>query len=206
MAAGTSELAAVAFAQPSIGTDRGCYLVGQTVHLNGVGFAPSRSYVVTLDGVYLGSSTTDTQGGFAIPVHPGGLPAGTAQHLDKIRVTDGTSSASSVFTVTRPAGARIATSSGSTPQSLHASFHVWGFSLIGSPQPVYVHYIRPSGREQARRFLGTTGGQCGFINTPSRRLFPFHVTPGRWTIQVDTQQAYTHHSDGPAIRIGVTIA
>ena len=122
-------------------------------------------------------------------------------------VNDGTSSASSLFTVTRSAGARITTSGGSSPQTLNASFHVWGFSFSGTREPVYVHYISPSGRQRAITFLGETGGQCGYINTPAhRRLFPFSVSPGRWTIQVDTLRGYMRHPDGPAIRIGVTVA
>ncbi len=195
---------AVALAQPSIGTSRGCYLVGQAVQLSGRGFAPSRSYVVTLDGVYLGTSTTDTQGGFAVPVHPGGLPAGTAQHADHVRVSDGTSRAATYFTVTRPAGAEVLASSGS-PQSVQARFSVWGFSITGAPVPVYLHYVKPSGSQEARTFLGTTGGQCGWIATPRRLLFPFSVSAGTWTLQFDTHKSYASHPDGPVSKVRVTV-
>src|SRR5580704_12189250 len=76
-------LAARAASAPGLSTARGCYVVGQAVQLRGSGFAPSRTYVVTIDGVYLGQRTTDGQGNFSIPVHPGGLPAGRAQHVDR---------------------------------------------------------------------------------------------------------------------------
>ena len=196
--------AAAAVVQPTISTDRSCYVVGQAIQLSGQGFAPSRTYVVSVDGVLLGNRTTDSAGNFAIPVHPGGLPAGTAQHIDHIRVTDGTTEAATLFTVTRKAGAQIVTS-GTTASSLQARFYVWGFSLGGTPRPVYVHYVAPSGRQQARTFLGQTGGSCGYITTPRRKLFPFSLSPGSWTLQVDTQKSYARHPGGPVTRIKVTI-
>jgi hypothetical protein len=137
-------------------------------------------------------------------VHPGGLPAGAAQHVDHIRVNDGATGAATFFTVTRKAGAQILTS-GTTASSLQASFQVWGFSLGGTPRPVYVHYVEPSGHQQARTFLGRTGGQCGWISTPRRKLFPFSVSPGNWTLQVDTQKAYARHPGGPVAKIQITI-
>jgi len=191
----SAAFASAAHAQATISTGRGCYLVGKTVQLSGQGFSPSHTYVVTLDGVLLGERATDAQGSLAITVHPGGLPAGTAQHVDHIRVDDGTTTAMTFFTVTRSAGAGIFTS-GSTPATLQASFHVWGFSLGGTPRPVYVHYVEPSGHQRARTFLGRTDGQCGWISTPRRKLFPFSVSPGNWTLQVDTQKALADQLEG----------
>ena len=197
--------AAVALAQPTVTTNHGCYLVGQTVHLSGQGFAPSSTYVVTLDGVYLGQRSANPQGNFAIPLHPGGLPAGAAQHVDHVKVSDGSSTASAIFTLTRPAGAQILTSGGSNAKTLRASFKVWGFALGGSPRPVYVHYIEPTGEQQALVLLGQTGGQCGFITTPGRKLFPYSVTSGTWTLQVDTHRSYSRHPSGPVVPIRITI-
>jgi hypothetical protein len=198
--------AAVALAQPSISTDHGCYLVGQTVRLSGQGFTPSSTYVVTLDGVYLGQRSTDAQGNFAIPVHPGGLPAGAAQHVDHVKVSDGTNNGNATFTVTRPAGARILAAGGSNPQSIRVRFQVWGFSLAGASRQVYVHYVDPSGSQQARTLLGRVGGQCGYFTFPSQRLFPFSVSRGTWTLQFDTHKSYSSHPSGPAPKIPVTVA
>ena len=101
--------AAVALAQPVIGTSRGCYVVGHSVQLGGSGFAPSQAYTLTVDGVYLGSRTTDAEGGLSVTFGPGPLPAGAAQHVDHVAVSDGLGNlAGTVFTLTRPAGARIA--------------------------------------------------------------------------------------------------
>jgi hypothetical protein len=68
-----------------------------------------------------------------------------------------------------------------------------------------LHYVEPSGHQHARALLGRTGGQCGSIATPSRKLFPFSVSPGTWVLQVDTSKAYTRHPGGPVTRIRVTI-
>ncbi len=197
--------AAVAGAQPAVNTNRGCYVVGQTVQLSGRGFSPSRTYIVTVDGVFFGNRTTDSQGGLAVAVHPGGLPAGTAQHVDRVSVFDGTTFARANFTVTRPAGALIQTT-GSTPSTVQARFRVWGYSLTGVTRPVYVHYVDPAGHQRAHKQLGQTAGACGTITTPRRTLFPFSVSPGKWILQVDTQKAYARHPTGPVTRIQVSIA
>ncbi|HEY2437029.1 MAG TPA: hypothetical protein VGH93_07595, partial [Solirubrobacteraceae bacterium] len=157
-------MAAQAGVATSVTTDRGCYLVGQTVQLNGSGFEPFRTYVVSIDGVYLGARTTDSDGNLSVPLHPGGLPAGAAQHLDNLQVTDGTMSAQTSFMLTRSAGALITNTAGST-RSLTGRFLVWGFSRGGTARPVYVHYVSPSGKVRKTVTLGNTAGQCGYLRT-----------------------------------------
>jgi hypothetical protein len=189
---------------PTIITDRGCYMVGQTVQLSGSGFAPYRSYVVSIDGVYLGSRTTDPTGNFSVPLHPGGLPAGAAEHYDPVEVTDGTTSAQTNFTVTRRAGFRIANVAGGI-HSLTGRFVVWGFSLTGITKSIYLHYVAPSGKLRKTVSLGTTRGACGYLRTARRRVFPFKVSAGNWVLQVDTQQPYSRRAPGPRVRIRVVI-
>ncbi len=191
-------------AAASVGTDQGCYLVGQTVQLNGQGFGPYMNYVVTIDGVYLGQRSTDGSGSFAVPIYPGGLPAGAAQHVEQLTVSDGTTSAASTFTLTRRAGARVLASGGSA-RTLPAAFQVWGFSLSGTPRAVYVHYVNPSGRLRTTTALGSTWGQCGYLRTARRRLFPFSVSSGTWTLQLDTSPSYQRLAQAPVARIRVTI-
>jgi hypothetical protein len=205
-AAAASACAAVAGADqvPTITTDRGCYVVGQTVQLSGSGFAPYRSYVVTIDGVYLGSRTTDSTGSFSVPLHPGGLPAGAAEHYDPVEVTDGSTSAQTNFTLTRRAGFRIANVAGGV-HNLTGRFVIWGFSMNGTTKPIYVHYVSPRGKLRKTVALGTTRGACGYLRTPRRRLFPLAVVAGTWTLQVDTQQTYSRLAPGPRVRIRVVI-
>ncbi len=193
-----------AAAAATLSTDRGCYLVGQTVQLAGQGFGPYSSYVVTIDGVYLGQRSTDGSGTLAVPIYPGGLPAGAAQHVEQLAVSDGTTTAASTFTLTRRAGARVLASGGS-PRTLSAAFQVWGFSLSGTPLQVYVHYVNPRGRLRTTTALGSTGGQCGYLRTARRRLFPFSVASGTWTLQLDTSRSYQRRQLAPVARIRVTI-
>jgi hypothetical protein len=189
---------------PTVTTDRGCYVVGQTAQLSGSGFAPYRSYVVSIDGVYLGSKATDSNGSFSVPLHPGGLPAGAAEHYDPVEVTDGTTSAQTNFTVTRRAGFRIANVSGGV-RSLKGRFVVWGYSLTGLTKSIYLHYVAPSGKLRQTVSLGTTRGACGYLRTARHRVFPFRVSAGTWKLQVDTQQAYSRWAPGPRVRIRVVI-
>jgi hypothetical protein len=170
----------------------------------GSGFEPGRTFVVTIDGVYLGQRTTDATGSFSVPLRPGGLPAGAAQHLDNLQVTDGTMSAQSAFMLTRRAGALITNTAG-RPGSLTGRFQIWGFSLGGAARSIYVHYVSPSGKARKTVALGNTGGPCGYLRTGRRRVFPFSMTPGTWTLQVDTKRSYSRNTPGPRVRIRVVI-
>ena len=196
---------AAAAAAPTVQTDRGCYLVGQSVSFNGSGFAPQRSYDTSIDGVDFGQSQTDSSGAFHAHLVPGGLPAGSPQSVEELEVTDGSSDASTTFTVTRAAGARFLASHGN-PRTLRASFQVWGFSLDGSPHAVYMHYVSPGGQLRDTVPLGRTSGQCGYLLTPRMRFFPFSPSTGRWTLQADPQPRYSSQARGPVARIYVQIA
>jgi len=188
-----------------VSTNRGCYVVRQPVHLRGTGFAPDRSYDVAIDGVDFGQAATDPSGGFATQLLPGGLAAGVAQSVDRVDVTDGTVSASTRFTLTRPAGARFLATSGN-PNTLRAPFEVWGFSLGGRRARVFLHYVDPSGNVRLTVPLGRTGGQCGYLLTRPRRVFPFTPSRGRWTFQIDTRRAYSPAPGGPVWRIPVLLS
>lgn len=198
-------LPALSAGTATLSTDRGCYLVGQKVTLQGEGFGAYRAYVVTIDGVYLGQRSTDGGGGFAIPIYPGGLPTGAAQHVDKLVVSDGTNVGRTTFTLTRRAGAQVIASRGNV-RTLLAAFRVWGFATDGSPRVLYLHYVNPSGSLRKTEQLGTTGGQCGYLRTARRRLFPFSVSSGRWILQIDTSSAFSRRPLGPMTRIRVTIS
>lgn len=196
--------ATLAASRPTLTTDHGCYLVGQPVALTGAGFAAGRQFIVTIDWVYFGRSTTDPTGTFVSTLRPGGLGAGVAQHVDHLVATDGSTSAAAAFTITRAAGARFLASSGN-PRTLRAPFEVWGFALDGHPQSVYLHYVSPSGRARTTVLLGTAGGQCGHLMTGPRRVFPFIPSSGSWTFQLDTNRRYLSRPRGPVARIRVQI-
>lgn len=54
--------------------------------------------------------------------------------------------------------------------------------------------------------LGHTGGQCGYLLTRSRHVFPFDPSVGNWTLQLDTSPSYTRFPRGPVARIGVRLS
>lgn len=190
--------------RPAVKTSRGCYAVGKSVRLRGTGFAPNRSYVVSVDGVYLGQSTTDGDGSFSTSLRPGGLGAGVAQSVDELEATDGSSTADTTFTLTRPKpGAQIQTTNS---KATAARLVVWSFAPNGSRVPVFLHYVSPAGSAQRTVALGHTGGQCGYLRTGSRTVFPFTPAKGSWTFQLDTRKSYSKHPSGPVARIGVKIS
>jgi hypothetical protein len=206
--------AASASASPTLHTNQGCYLVRQPVAITGSGFAASRMYQVAVDGINLGTSTTDASGAFTASVIPGGLGANVVQEAHGLSATDGTAIAHTRVTVTRTTGARILAGTG-TAATLHAPFQVWGFGLVhGKPTatpgpaqlPVYVHYLSPRKRLKRTVALGTTAGQCGYLRTPARRVFPFIPSRGSWTLQVDSQSVYAAHPLGPVARIPVRVS
>jgi hypothetical protein len=196
---------AAARAAPAVHTDRGCYLVGQRVKLTGSGFAPDRTFDVAIDGVDFGQSRTDAGGAFASSLIPGGLGAGIAQHVDHLDATDGTTSARTAFTITRSVGARFLAASGN-PNTLKAPFEVWGFALDGRRKTVHIHWLAPSGRLRASTTLGRTGGQCGYLRTRARRVFPVTPSLGTWTFQLDTHARFARHPSGPVARIRVRVS
>jgi hypothetical protein len=168
----------------TVKTSRSCYLVGQSVTLSGSGFAPSRTYVVSIDGIYFGNSATDGSGAFSVSFGPGGLAAGVAQSVDRLEATDGTATADTSFTVTRPTGARFLASKGN-PRTLLAPFELWGFSMGGSRRSAYLHYVSPSARAVQTVSLGHTRGHCGYLRTKPLRVFPFAPAVGAWRLQID---------------------
>ena len=203
--AGSGAAATAAGSLPAVQTSRGCYLVGQSVSLTGKGFAPSRTYDVTVDGVDFGQSRTDSTGALSARFIPGGLGAGVVQSIDRLEVSDGSGVARAGFTVTRQTGARFEASRGN-PRRLRAPFQAWGFALDGTPHPLYLHYVSPAGKPRSTVPLGRAAGQCGYLRTPPMRLFPFSASVGRWTLQVDTQPGYAARPAGPLARIVVVIA
>lgn len=195
---------ALAAAGPAVSTDRGCYTVGAPVGLTGTGFAPNRTYDVAVDGVDFGRASTDSSGGLSTHLVPGGLAAGVPQRVDRLDVTDGSAEAATSFTVTRPTGARFEAARGNAHR-LRAPFQAWGFSQDGTRRTLYVHYVSPAGLARATVQLGRTTGQCGYLLTAPRRVFPFSPSVGRWTLQVDTAAAYSARPSGPEARISVKI-
>jgi hypothetical protein len=189
---------------PSLRTDRGCYGVGQRVGLHATGFAPRQPFFVTVDDVNFGSSSTDGQGAFETSFIPGGLGRNVAQHVYRVAANDGTSTASTRFTVSRPTGARFLATTGD-PRTLRAPFEVWGFASDGRRRPVYLHYVAPNGRARKTLGIGHTGGQCGYLRTPAIRVFPFVPTFGTWKLQLDTSRSYSSRPSGPRATIRVRI-
>lgn len=82
------------------------------------------------------------------------------------------------------------------PATLKVRFSAFGFGIgtpAGQPMPtVFVHYVNPRGKLKQTISLGRGSGACGSIQKTSlRKLFPFKLTRGKWTLQFDTRKNYT---------------
>jgi hypothetical protein len=172
--------------------------------ISGSGFAASQSFSVTIDGADFGHSMTDASGAFASRLQPGGLGAGMPQRVAHLLVTQGSVAVATRFTVTRSAGAQL-TASGGAARTLAARFIVWGFARDGRSRRVYLHYVEPGGTARQSVRLGRTAGQCGFLRTQRRRVFPFEPGAGRWILQLDTDRVYMRRPRGPFARISVAV-
>jgi hypothetical protein len=198
-------LALAASPQPKVRTARGCYRVGQAVRVSGSGFAHRQLYDIAIGGVDFGQRTTNATGGFNARLRPGGLGAGIVQHVNYLNATDGTRDATTKFTLTRGAGARFL-GPGGNAATLRASFQAWAFGLNGKPRGLYLHYVAPSGRARTTTYLGRTGGQCGYLQTRRRRVFPFTPSRGRWKLQIDPVRKYRSRPGSPVARIFVSVS
>lgn len=197
-----SGAALAAVTGPNLRTDQRCYVLGTPIQVSGSGFAPQRTYVLTIDEVYVGRASTDSSGALASqPLPRESLPAGYAQSVEHLEASDGTSTADTSFTLTRPAGAHFGTLRGSGT-SVRAPLEVWDY---GVQRPVYLHWVSPTGAVHRTALLGRTGGQCGYLHTSAIRVFPFLPARGTWTFQIDTRRAYAPRPGAPVTRIRVTV-
>ena len=94
---------------------------------------------------------------------------------------------------------------GGNPNTLRAPFELWGFAPDGRRHIAYLHYVDPGGTVRMTVTLGRMGGQCGYLLTGRRRVFPFTPSRGTWTLQIDTRHAYARRPGGPVQRIAVRI-
>jgi len=225
--AATPFTAAVARAAPILSASQSCYTVGESVGIAGLGFASIQAYEVDINSQFFGISTTDALGSFSASLRPGGLRANVVQSIDTLTASDGMNTSKTTFTVTRAAGARILAGTGKAA-TLRAPFQIWGFQHMPNPAPlntgpplqypvpvpsvpvptrrrVYVHYLGPHKRLKMTIKLGRVGGQCGYLRTGPRRVFPFVPSRGTWTLQVDSKRHYVRHPAGPVTRIRVRV-
>jgi hypothetical protein len=182
-----------------------CYAVGAKVKVAGSGFAAASPYDISVDGIDFGQSLTSPTGTFAAAFAPGGLGAGQAQLAELLTASDGTTTATVAYTVTRRTGALFVPGTGSSPRRA-VPFQVWDFAPTGAEVPVYLHYVAPNGTSTHSVKLGTTTGQCGALSTAKRALFPFDPGTGTWTLQFDTSSRYSATPGARVARLRILIS
>jgi hypothetical protein len=69
---------------------------------------------------------------------------------------------------------------------------------------VYGHYVR-AGKLRKTVALGTPQGPCGTLDVKRRQIPISKPKTGRWTLQVDNQQAYSPQPFGVFVRLSITV-
>jgi hypothetical protein len=69
---------------------------------------------------------------------------------------------------------------------------------------VYGHYVR-AGKLRKTVSLGAPQGPCGTIDVKRRQIPISKPKTGRWTLQVDNQQAYSPQPTGVFVRLAITV-
>ncbi len=111
------------------------------------------------------------------------------------------------FTLTRRDRRAVPRRPAATRGSLRAPFEIWDLSHVRRAADGLPALRQPDAARRAQTVaLGRTGGQCGYLKTKPRRVFPFAPTAGTWTFQLDTHRGYARHPGGPVARIRVGIA
>lgn len=69
---------------------------------------------------------------------------------------------------------------------------------------IYGHYLRAGKVRRTVRF-GRPTGPCGRLDVVRRQIPVRRPATGRWTLQVDTQRAYSASPRGVFVRVGITV-
>lgn len=185
----------------TVSTPERCYSSREPVDYVGTEFRPRAQYRVYVAArqVDMGrvSPFGDLAGDFKAPV-PAAGPVG--ERTFTLTVTDGVRRASTRFRSTK-FGADYRPDTGD-PATLRVRFFAFDF---GQGLTVYLHYIRPNRRLRLTVTLGPTGGPCGTVVSPKRRIFPFRPAPGRWRMQFDTVGRYDPTPKRPFVRLVVPV-
>jgi hypothetical protein len=170
-------------------TDAPCYQETQEVVVNGAGFAPLSAVTITRDGKPLGTAQADANGTFRNKFDTPELPDDVREQIYALSATDTTTTVNTRYRATR-IFANFKPGSGN-PATLEVRFTVFGFGLVQSRAPVFLHYVSPKGKARRTVRLGTATGVCGRIaQTRERHLFPFQAERGTWILQFDTRRKY----------------
>jgi hypothetical protein len=204
-AAAVALLASLGAAAPAgaatVSTPERCYSSRHLVDYVGTEFRPRTKFTVYVAGRVVDTGRVsqfgDLAGDFKAPV-PSTAIAG--QRTFTLTITDGVRRASTRF-LSSKFGADYRPDSGD-PATLRVRFYAFDF---GTKRTVYLHYVRPNRRHRLTVRLGDTGGPCGTMVSPRRRIFPFSAAPGSWRLQFDTVAKYDSTPPRPFVRLIVPV-
>lgn len=179
-------------------TGSACYRSGDNVNAQGSGFLPGVTYNVLLDNEAFGSSMVEADGSIVGRFEAPKIKSGTGEQSFALSVSDGVNTAATDFRVTEfsadfnPARGNV--------RKVKVRFSGYGF---GASKTVYLHYLRPNGKEHKTVKLGGTTGPCGKFRSTLRKLFPFDPKAGKWTLRFDTSKPIS--SKVSSVRVSVTV-
>jgi hypothetical protein len=165
----------------TLSADRACYPAHEAGRITGTGFAPAVPWTATLDGSPAGRGTTAADGTVDLDLEAPEPSGSHDEELLRLALSDGTSSASVSFKISRTA-VTLSPSSG-RPGSWRARFRAVGF---GEGAQVWLHRVDPRGRLRGKVPLGTATGACGGLRSARVQVLPRHARGGIWKLVVNT--------------------
>jgi hypothetical protein len=172
----------------------------ETVGIVATNFTPGGKVNVTVDGTTLPDQATANEKGevFGSVLAPYNAH-GTRRFgltLTDVQAPEKTASQESLITALdvrlRPRQAR--------PSS---RVRFLGRGFIDGPR-IYGHYLRAGKLRRTVKF-GRPTGPCGRLDVVRRQIPVRRPATGRWTLQVDTQRAYSASPRGVFVRVGIVV-
>ena len=171
----------------------------ETVTVRGWGFTPGEQVDVAIDGVVVDRATAlpdgNVEGQVTAPYQERGERPFTLT-LTEVGQPANTASAASRVTAL---SLRLKPQRAAPSQRVR--FIGRGFT---DGDAVYAHYLR-KGKLRKTVSLGAPQGPCGRVDVRHRQIPIKRPATGRWTLQVDNQQAYSTRPVGVFVRLAITV-
>jgi len=172
----------------------------EPVHVVGRDFTPGSEVAVTIDGATT-QAFADQQG-----VVEGDVKApfrASGERAFTLTLTETAKPANTIGVTSRVTALAMRLKPAKAKPSKKVRFIGRGFTDGGGTM-VYAHYVR-AGKLRKTVALGAPQGPCGTLDVKRRQIPISKPKTGRWTLQVDNQQAYSPQPFGVFVRLAITV-
>jgi hypothetical protein len=161
---------------------KSCYRAGDTLTLNGAGFAPGGQANITLEGRDVGVVPTDAAGNFSAPLSIGSLKGVSTRTLIATDASNPANVGQAQF-LGSALGVTVRPRNGGAGRKLR--INATGFT---TGKRLYAHIVRKRYRRNV--FIGKLKGPCRTLKL-RKRVLPAGTPTGVYTVQFDTRRRYS---------------